>query len=235
MTLFFLAIAAGFLTILAPCILPILPILLGTSGGRSKLRPVMIIIGFVGSFSLVGAALATAGSFLGLSGTLLRYIAVALLLLFGSALLFESVYEKLAARIQPVLARLGAKVSSGSATKTDALSGLLVGISLGFIWTPCAGPVLGTILTFAAKMKDFVTTFFLMFAYAVGAGLPMLAIAYGSRGLQAKLQKIGSHQRTLNVVFGLLIIATALAILTGYDLVIQTWLIQYLPSSGVFL
>lgn len=231
MLIFFLAIAAGFLTILAPCILPILPILLGTSNGRSKYRPLLIILGFVGSFSLVGAALATAGTFLGISSGTFRIIAVVLLLLFGFALLFEGVYEKLSAMIQPALARLSVKVSGGSATKTDALSGLLVGISLGFIWTPCAGPILGTIFTLASKTKDYLTTMLLMLAYAIGAGVPMLAIAYGSRGLQTKLKGIGSHQRTLNKIFGVLVILTAIAIATGYDTVVQTWLSQFYPSG----
>jgi cytochrome c biogenesis protein CcdA len=233
MATFFLAIAAGFLTILAPCILPILPFLLGTSGGRSKLRPVMIILGFVGSFSLIGAAIATAGSFLGISNEALRYVAVALLMLFGAALLFEKAYDRLSALIQPALARLSAKVSKGSSVKADATSGVLVGVSLGLIWTPCAGPILGTILTLASKTKDFLTTMLLMFAYAVGAGVPMLGIAYGSNRLQARIQSVGKHHRLLNTAFGILVIAAALAILTGYDLKIQTWLIRYYPSGFV--
>ena len=231
MAIFFLAIAAGFLTILAPCILPVLPILLGTSGGKSKWRPVMIIAGFVGSFSVIGAAVATAGSFLGISNDLLRYVAVALLLLFGLSLLFERVYDRLAAKIQPALARLSAKVSAGSALKSDAASGLLVGVSLGLIWTPCAGPILGTILTLASKTKDFVTVMLLMFAYALGAGLPMLGIAYGSLALRSKIQCIGTYHATINKIFGALVILTALAILTGYDLKVQTWLVQFYPES----
>lgn len=231
MAVFFLAIAAGFLTILAPCILPILPILLGTSGGRSKWRPVTIVLGFVGSFSIIGAAFATAGSFLGIGSETLRYAAVVLLVLFGSALLFEGVYDRLAAKIQPALARLSAKVSRGSATKGDAVSGILVGVSLGLIWTPCAGPILGTILTLASKTKDFVTTMLLMFAYALGAGLPMLGIAYGSHALQARIQAVGKHHDLLNKAFGVLVITAALAILTGYDLRIQTWLIRFYPSG----
>lgn len=230
-SIFFLAIAAGFLTILAPCILPILPFLLGTSGGRSKLRPIMIITGFVLSFSVLGAAFATAGTFLGFSNGALRTVAVALLLLFGLALLFEGVYEKAMARLQPVLARWSAKLSGTSATRTDAASGLLVGVSLGLIWTPCAGPILGSILTLASRTADYVTTLLLMFAYALGAGLPMLAIAYGGNALQRRLLKFGKWQSVLNKIFGLLVVAMALLILTGYDIALQVWLIQFYPSS----
>lgn len=231
MAVFFLAIVAGFLTILAPCILPILPFLLGTSGGRSKWRPVMIIVGFIGSFSIIGAAIATAGSFLGISNTALRYAAVALLMIFGLALLFDSLYEKLAARIQPALARLSARVGRGSAVKSDAMSGLLVGVSLGLIWTPCAGPILGTILTLASKTKDFIATMLLMFAYALGAGIPMLGIAYGGQALRTRIQGVGKYHRLINKIFGSLVILTALAILTGDDLKVQTWLVQFYPES----
>src|SRR5688572_14511797 len=128
MALFFLAIAAGFLTILAPCILPVLPFLLGTSGGRSRWRPVAIIAGFIGSFTIIGAALATAGTFLGVPNDALRLLAGVLLMLFGAALFFESAYERFAARIQPYLAKLGGGVAGASPARTDALSGILVGL-----------------------------------------------------------------------------------------------------------
>ncbi len=234
MSLFFLAIAAGFLTILAPCILPVLPFLLGTAG-RSKWRPVMIVAGFVGAFSLIGAALATAGTFLGIPSGALRTIAGVVLLLFGAALLFEEAYEKLASKIQPLLGRLGASVSGTSSMKTDALSGIPVGLSLGLVWAPCAGPILGAILALAAREKDYVTTALLFFAYALGAGIPMLAIAYGSNRLRARLQSAGRHYKTLNRIFGLLIILTAIAILTGYDLVAQAWLLQRFPTETLLM
>lgn len=233
MTLFFLAIAAGFLTILAPCILPVLPFLLGTAGGRSKWRPVMIIAGFVGSFTLIGAALATAGTFLGISNDSLRLLAGVLLLLFGAALFFEKAYEKLTVKIQPLLAKLGTDVAAGSSVKTDAWSGVLVGVSLGLVWSPCAGPILGTILTLAARTSDYVTTALLFFAYAIGAGVPMLAIAYGSNRLQAKFRSVGRLQPVLNKIFGALVILTAVAILTGYDQVVQTWLVERFPVDSI--
>jgi len=233
MPLFFLAIAAGFLTILAPCILPVLPFLLGTSGGRSRWRPVAIIAGFIGSFTLIGAALATAGTFLGVTGESLRLLAGLLLILFGAALFFESAYERFAAKIQPYLAKLGAGVAANSSTRTDALSGVLVGLSLGLVWSPCAGPILGVILTLAARTADYVTTALLFFAYALGAGIPMLAIAYGSHRLQERLRATGRLQPVLNKIFGALIIAFAIAILTGYDLVAQAWLVERFPVDSI--
>ncbi|MEK9152095.1 MAG: cytochrome c biogenesis CcdA family protein [Patescibacteria group bacterium] len=233
MALFFLAIAAGFLTILAPCILPILPFLLGTSVSGSRLRPLATIVGFVGTFSMVGAALATAGTFFGIGGEALRFFAVVLLTLFGLALLFEPVYERLTAGFAAAFAKLGLRVSKNSTGRTDAISGLLVGVSLGLVWTPCAGPILGTILTLAVKTKDFLTTMLLMFAYALGAGVPMLGIAYGGRAVRTRLRRVGKLQPALNKIFGVIIILTAMAILTGYDVVIQTMLIRYYPVQSI--
>ncbi len=130
MSLFFLAIVAGFLTILAPCILPVLPFLLGTSSGRSRWRPVVIVCGFIGSFSLIGAALATAGTFLGISNDILRLAAGIILLFFGAALLFESAYERLTARLQVILTGLGTRLSKNFSMRADALSGVFVGVIL---------------------------------------------------------------------------------------------------------
>lgn len=231
MGLFLLAAVAGFLTILAPCILPLLPVLLGTSGGRSKMRPVMIVVGFIGTFSVIGAAFATVGTFLGIDNSSLRLAAVVLLLLFGLALVFEKWYEKIAVLIQPALARLSVKVGKGSQGKSDAWSGLAVGVSLGLVWTPCAGPILGAILTLAASAGDYLTTSLLMFSYAVGAGIPMFGIAYGGHVLQKRLAKIGAHQSLLNKIFGVLVILTAVAIFTGYDIVIQSYLVQFYPDA----
>lgn len=231
--IFFLAIVAGFLTILAPCILPILPFLLGTSGGKSALRPLMIIVGFTASFSLLGAAFATAGSVLGISNGAFRTFAVVLLLAFGLALLWESGYEKIMARLQPVLQRWSAKVSGGATGRTDAWSGLLVGVSLGLVWTPCAGPILGSILTLASRTADYVTTLLLLFAYSLGAGVPMFAIAYGGQRLRLRMLGAGKWQHVLNKVFGALVVAMALLILTGYDMTVQAWLIQFYPDSFI--
>lgn len=231
MTLFFLAILAGFLTVLAPCILPILPIVLGVGSGTSKWRPVFVVLGFIAAFSVFGAFFATVGTFLGISNETFRQIAVVLLVLFGLSLLFEGIYQKLMARISSKLAALGAKISGGSVGKTSAISGLLVGLSLGLIWTPCAGPILGTILTLAAADGDLLTTGILFAAYSFGAGVPMLGIAYGGGWLFERMKKIGARVELLNKLFGVLVILTAITIAFGFDRIIQAYLVQFYPSG----
>jgi cytochrome c biogenesis protein CcdA len=229
MPLFVLATVAGVLTVLAPCILSVLPIVLGTSG-RSKWRPVAIVSGFIGSFSAVGAAFVTAGTLLGASNEALRAAAASLLIVFGLALLFESVYDAVSAKLQVRLSKASAAVAGKSLVRSDALSGLLVGLALGLVWTPCAGPILGAILTLAVQTQEFLTTFFLLLAYAVGAAVPMLGIAYGGQWIQKGMRRFGKWQGWLNKVFGLIVIAMAVLILTGYDLVLQAKLVRYYPA-----
>jgi cytochrome c biogenesis protein CcdA len=231
MALFLFAVAAGFLTVLAPCILPILPIILGAGSQASRARPLFVVLGFVLSFSLIGAAFATAGSVLGVSQETLRVFAVVLLTLFGLSMVFEATYQRLTAGVSGMLNRLGGKISVGSAGKSSAWSGLPVGVSLGLVWTPCAGAILGTILTLAATQRDFATTAVLFAAYSVGAGLPMLGIAYGGGWITQRLRKIGAKAETLNTVFGVLVLAAALAIAFGFDRVIQAFLVQFYPSG----
>ncbi len=230
--LFFLALAGGFITVLSPCVLPVLPILLGIGGGKSPRRPLMIIAGFVASFSALGAAFATAGTLLGIGNAAFRLVAVALLILFGAALIFEGLYERAAARFQAFLSRLGARLSGGAALKTDAASGFVLGASLAIVWTPCAGPILGTILTLASRTMDYATTVLLMFAYSLGASGPMLAIAYGGGAIRRWIAGLGAWQRVFNVVFGVLVIATAILIFTGEDVALEARLLDFGRSSN---
>ncbi len=235
MTLFFLAIAAGALTILAPCILPILPIVLSVGSGSSKWRPLFVVIGFILSFSILGAFFTTAGNFLGVSNATFRWIAVVLLILFGLALLFEGVYQRLISKFSGLMSSAGTVVASSGSGKSQIVSGLLVGLSLGLVWTPCAGPILGTIITLAVTNGDTITTGLLFAAYALGAGIPMLGIAYGGSWVFTKLKIVGTRAILLDKIFGVLVILTALAIATGIDLQIQAYLIQWYPSGILML
>lgn len=220
MTLFFLAIAAGVLTVLTPCILPILPIVLSMGSGAPKWRPIFVVTGFILSFSVLGAFFTTAGNVLGVSDAAFRMVAVVLLILFGLALLFGNAYQRLTAEFSRT---------------ASAVGGFLVGLSLGLLWTPCAGPILGTIITLAATNGDTLTTGLLLAAYALGAGIPMLGIAYGGSWIFAKLKTVGVRAVLLDRILGAFVILSALAIATGADLMIQAWLIRYEPSGILLL
>ena len=168
------ALLAGILTIAAPCTLPMLPILLGASIGREgRLRPLMIALGFVVSFSAVALLLGALTRLFDFDPNVLREAAAILLLGFGLLMLFPAPFEWLSIRLNGWL-DLG---NSGATQREGALGGLILGTTLGLVWTPCAGPVLGSILTLVATSKNLAWAGTLLVAYAIGAAIPMLAIA----------------------------------------------------------
>ncbi|WP_309643397.1 cytochrome c biogenesis CcdA family protein [Phenylobacterium sp.] len=216
-----LAFLAGLATAASPCILPVLPLVLGASvGSTNPLRPVAIVGGFVASFSVAALFLGILTRSLGLSPDILRTIACVFIALLGVALVWPRPFEKLAGLAAP-LTQFGFR--SGRAD--DGLtSALLLGMSLGVIWTPCAGPILAAILTLVASAESLSRSAGLVLAYGVGAGLPMLAIAYGGQAATTQARQVARHADGLRRVFGVLVIAVAAAIYSQYDVLATVWL-----------
>ncbi len=221
----FFAILAGILTVGAPCILPLLPILLGSSiGTTSKTRPAFIALGFIVMFTIVGLTLSFITTSLNIAPDILRTIATIALALFGIFMVWPKPFEKLTQYLSGFSTKasaLSAKAGNGN------LSGFLLGLMLGLLWTPCAGPVLGSILTLIATQTDTTQAAILLFAYAVGAGIPMLLIAYGGRAISTHIRAINPFTAMIQKIFGVAIIALAIAIYFQYDLVLQAKLLEY--------
>jgi cytochrome c-type biogenesis protein len=224
-----LALLAGVATVAAPCTLPVLPILLGGSVGQTnRLRPAAIALGFIVSFSFVALLLNALIRLLDFDPNILRNGALALLVLFGLLMIFPATYERLAVGInlqtwQPRL--LTANGESGTA------SGLVLGAALGLVWTPCAGPVLASILTLIATSKDIASSSALLLAYALGAALPMLAIAYGGQHITTRVRGIARFTPQLRQLFGVIVIAVAVASFLHYDTQIVAWLADFYPDG----
>lgn len=226
------AILAGVLTIAAPCTLPMLPILLGASIGRSsQLRPAMIALGFVVSFSAVALLLGALTRLLDFDPNVLREAASILLLGFGLLMLWPAPFEWLSIRLNGWL-NLGA---AGGAQREGALGGLLLGTTLGLVWTPCAGPVLGSILTLVATSKNLAWAGTLLVAYAIGAAIPMLAIAYGGQAATTRVRSLARISPRLQQGFGVVVIAFALAAYFQYDTLIVAWLTGFYPAGQIGL
>ncbi len=186
---------AGLVTALSPCVLPVLPIVL--AGGATGRRPVAIIAGLVGSFTLFTLAAAWILDQLGLPQDLLRNVAIALLFLVAATLLVPQLGD-LAARPLERLARRPAG---------DLGGGVLLGASLGLVFVPCAGPVLASITVLAANRRVGTESVLLTLSYAVGAALPLLVIAFAGRSVSSKLK---AHAERVRMAAGLLIGATAI-------------------------
>lgn len=225
------AILAGILTIAAPCTLPMLPILLGASIGRSsQLRPAMIALGFVVSFSAVALLLGALTRLFDFDPNVLREAAAILLLGFGLLMLWPAPFEWLSIRLNGWL-NLGA----AGVQREGALGGLVLGTTLGLVWTPCAGPVLGSILTLVATSKNLAWAGTLLIAYAIGAAIPMLAIAYGGQAATTRVRSLARISPRLQQGFGVVVIAFALAAYFQYDTLIVAWLTGFYPTGQIGL
>ena len=229
MILLLFAFLAGVLTILSPCILPVVPLVLGTASGGGRARPLGIVAGLAISFTLFSVVLASTLIALGVTTDKLRWVAVLALAGFGLALLVPAVGTQLEARLAP-LARLGASATGRANRRGDFAGGLVLGAGLGLIWAPCAGPIIGAVLALAATGGASPVTAAVALAYAAGAGMPLLLIGYGSRALVARLR--GAARRNgLQRAFGSLMLLACLAILLNLDLRAQEAVAGALPAD----
>ncbi len=224
------AFLGGVVTILSPCILPIMPIVLAGSLGGGKSRPFGVVTGFILSFTFFTLFSFALLKFLGLSGDVLRTVAFIALLFFGIAIFIPQIQLWLEKKLA------GTSTQVGNITKHAGFgSGFLLGISLGLVWTPCVGPILASVITLAATSAVTVQAVFVTFAYAVGTAVPMLLIIYGGRGLLQRVPWLTSHTRQIQKVFGVIIILVALAIAFNLDRTFQVYILQAFPQYGAGL
>ena len=222
------AFLAGILTIAAPCILPMLPIILGASVGQtSKKRPLFIVLGFIVSFAVASLILSVIVTHLGLSQNAIRYLAIAVLVVFSFFMIWPTPFEKLTTHFSGVINKANQIGNSGSGNS----GAFLLGLVLGIVWTPCAGPVLASILALIAIQGTTGKAVILVIAYALGAGIPMLIIAYGSQYITTKVRSLAKYTTRLQQIFGVLILLLAIAMLFQYDTIIENKLTAYFPQS----
>jgi cytochrome c biogenesis protein CcdA/thiol-disulfide isomerase/thioredoxin len=210
------AFVAGVVTAISPCVLPVLPVLLaGGTAGTSR-RPFAIVAGLVASFTVFTLSAAALLSALGLPDDLLRNIAIAVVLLVGLALLWPRLGDLLS---RPFL-RLGRRAPG------DVGGGFLLGASLGLVFTPCAGPVIGAVATLAATRSFSLDAVVITLAYALGAGLVLLGFALaGRRGLA--LPSVRRHAPVVRRALGGAVVVTAVLMAWGVDTQLRTNVPEY--------
>lgn len=189
------AFIAGVISILSPCVLPLLPVIFAYSTSKGKLRPLAIVSGLSLSFVFMGIITSVFGSLFQQYLIYLTAFAGIIVILMGLTLLFD----------------LGTFNSigglSGKQFKENGLmGGLLLGISLGIIWIPCVGPILASILSLVAIEGDLLYGAFLLFVYSMGLGIPMLLIAYSANISSSKLGMIAKYDMYLKKVVGFILV-----------------------------
>src|SRR6201994_1237550 len=218
MILYLLAYLGGVLTIVSPCILPVIPFVLARADRPFLRNGLPMLIGMTLAFAVVGSLASVAGGWVVSANQYGRTAALVLLGIFGLTLLFPGLADHLMRPLVSVGARLSQ--SAADAGEETIVAPLVLGIATGFLWAPCAGPVLGLILTGAALQGASVGTALLLLTYAAGAATSLaLALLVGGRVFAAMKRSIGAGEwirRGLGAAVLAAIVAIALGLDTGF-------------------
>jgi cytochrome c biogenesis protein CcdA/thiol-disulfide isomerase/thioredoxin len=226
--LFVVAFVSGFLTILAPCIWPLLPIVLADiTQSDSKRRPLGITAGVALSFTVLTLTVSGLESSLGLDPNILRKVAVIVLLILGISMVIPKASQWLEARISRISGKFG---NLGKNQRRDFNGGFITGLALGIVWSPCSGPILASIATLASTNKVSIQVVLVTLFYVAGVSIPLFVFALGGQRLLVKSKKLSRFTGKIQIVSGVVLLMTAVAIYTNYDKTIEANLLNSIPS-----
>lgn len=226
---FALAFMAGVVSILSPCVLPLLPVILGTATSESRLGPAALAAGLALSFVTIGLFFAVAGQALNIDQTYVRTFAGVLLALAGLALLVPALSQRLAGALSP--AGSWAENRFGGLETGGVKGQLALGLLLGAVWSPCVGPTLGAASVLAAQGKNLAEVAGIMGMFGIGAAVPLLLLGLLSREtmLRWRGRMLGAGQAG-KAGLGLLLLLVGTFILTGLDKRLETALVAASPA-----
>jgi cytochrome c biogenesis protein CcdA len=224
-----LAFLAGVLSILSPCVLPLVPVVLGAAVSEHRLGPVALAAGLAISFVAIGMFMATVGFAIGLDGTFFRAIGGVMLAGIGLILLVPRFQTNLATAAGPVSDWTERQFGGFSRRGISGQFGL--GLLLGAVWAPCVGPTLGTAMILAARGEDFGRAALTMGLFGLGSALPLLALGLLSR--EAILRWRGrmlTASSGMKAALGALLLAAGVLVLKGFDKVLEAAMVRSAPS-----
>jgi cytochrome c biogenesis protein CcdA len=226
---FGLAFLAGILSVLSPCVLPLLPLVLGAAASEHRLGPAALAGGLALSFVVIGLFVATVGFSIGLDEGVFRTGAAIMLVLVGVVLIVPAAQHRLAAAAGPVSDWTERRFGGFS---TSGLWGQFgVGLLLGAVWSPCVGPTLGAASLLASQGRDLGVVALTMLLFGLGAALPLLLLGTLSREVlmrwRDRMMRLG---RGLKVALGLLLVVTGVMIASGADKRLEAVLVDASPG-----
>lgn len=220
---------AGMASILSPCVLPILPILIASALSRHRLGTAALALGLALSFTVVGIFLATLGASIGLGPQTMRKVAAVLMVVFGVVML--------SSRLQEGFARISARLGSGGQRALGSIKGegplsqLLIGLLLGVVWSPCVGPTLGAASSLAAQGQHLAQIALLMLVFGLGAGFPLLVLGGLSHATMMRVRgSLASFGHATKAAMGGLFVLFGVLILTGLDHKLEAFLLAISPD-----
>ena len=224
-----LAFLAGILSTLSPCVLPILPVVIGTAATQHRYGPVALAGGLAVSFVAIGMFVATVGFAIGLDGAVFRKFSALLLIALGAILLSSYLQQWVAGAVSP-FANWASERFRGK-TGEGLWGQAAVGALLGAVWSPCVGPTLGAASVLASQGQNLIQVAFTMAMFGLGAALPLLVLGMLSREVMLKMRgsmlSAGSMAKT---ALGVVLLAIGFLVVSGFDKSAEAALLDVLPD-----
>jgi cytochrome c biogenesis protein CcdA len=223
------AYAAGLLTLINPCVLPVLPIVLASSLNRDRRAPLALAAGMSLSFVALGLGVTALGPTLGLDGDTVARVAALVMVGFGMVMLVPSLSGRFSTATAGFAARADAKIDM---TSDAGIGGqFLSGALLGAVWSPCIGPTLGAAIALASTGESLGRAGAIMTAFSLGVSTLILGLAYGAKSAirrrQVWLRALADRAKP---IMGATFVAVGLSLWFGLHHVIEAWMIQALPA-----
>jgi cytochrome c-type biogenesis protein len=223
------AFVAGILSVLSPCVLPLLPLVLGAAVAENRLGPAALAAGLAVSFTAIGLFVATIGFSIGFDGAVFRSVAAVLLVLIGLVLTIPAAQTRFAVAAGPVSNWAEQRFGGFS---TSGLHGqFALGLLLGAVWSPCVGPTLGAASLAAARGENLQTVAVIMIVFGLGASLPLLLLGMLSREVllhwRTRMMAAGKGGK---IVLGAIMVLAGALIFSGMDRVLETALVAVSPQ-----
>ncbi|MDZ4099623.1 MAG: cytochrome c biogenesis protein CcdA [Methylophilaceae bacterium] len=227
-----LAGAAGALSILSPCVWPLVPVVMASASAGGRQGAIYLALGLSVSFAIAGTLLSFILITLGLDPELFRFVAAALLILAGATLVIKRLGDWLTLR----LSLLTSRFDTGHGNASSAAGQFGVGALLGLVWLPCVGPTLGAAIALASLGQNMGLAFLVMFAFGIGTAAVLLVTGLASSRLLGHLRPgLLQNSARIKKFLGWLLLGLGLLVLTGADKTLETFALRMLPDWAVAL
>lgn len=224
-----LAFLAGLLSILSPCVLPIVPVVLGAAASEHRFGPLALASGLAVAFVTIGMFVATIGFSIGLDGAVFRALAAMIMIAAGLLLALPPLQARLAVASGPVANWTEQRF--GGFSNTGLRGQFAVGVLLGAVWSPCVGPTLGAASVLAAQGRDLFQVGLTMLLFGLGAAVPLVLLGMLSRDWLMRFRnRMIATGRNARLAMGVFLVLIGVSILTGIDKRVETALVEASPE-----